>query len=422
MAAKKLRLLAWCDSPGSDMNGAVRDTTTGFGQVSKWILGALEATGKYDITILGINHFQPSTTWKGHQIIPAKWLGHERDVYGYGVFQQLITEQHWDLVFVINDLFVVEEVWEGLASIKNRPKIIYYFPVDCTVQSNRSHFLEVADFPVAYTKWAKDEAVKVYPHLKDIPYIYHGVDTRVYRFLSKETIKKVKTEVFGEKPPFIITTVNRNNVRKNLTQLIWNFAQFKKIYKNSVLNLHTAKRDHGINLDLCCQAAGLDLDKDIHFPSNYNTVNGYPAEAMNSLWNMSDMCVTTNRGEGYGLMAIESLAAGCPLIVPDHTIHKELWQGKAWLYPAKEHVYVEDSGHRLQGRDEDITKLMLRVASKIKKNDPEVEMKRQLGRQFAEENDWRIIGQKWVKLFSAVEQTPLEKLRVQKEISTGEEV
>ncbi len=417
------RLLFWGDSPGADLGGVEKKTTTGFGTVSNWILGALEATGKYDITILGINHFQPSTTWRGHQIIPAKWLGHEKDIYGFGVLQKLLTEQHWDLLFIINDLFVVEEVAQGLASIKNRPKTVYYFPVDCVVQPDRSHFLEVADFPVAYTKWAKSEATKVYPHLKNIPYLYHGVDTKVYKPMPKNFIKEMKKEGFGDKPPFIITTVNRNNVRKNLTQLIWNFAQFKKIYKNSVLNLHTAMKDHGINLDLCAKAAGLSLETDIHFPKDYNTVNGYPERAMNSLWNMSDMSITTNRGEGFGLGVLESMAAGCPVVCPDNTVHRELYQGKAWLYPCREHVYAEDSGHRLQGRDEDITKLMLRVARLIKKNDPEVEMKRQLGRQFAEENDWRIIGQKWVKLFGIVEQTPLEKLRKEKDIPTsGEEI
>jgi len=284
-------LLVWGDSPMS---------STGFGRVNRWILGALYDTGEYDITILAINHFQiHADKGPNYRIIPAKWPVPE-DPYGCKAFIQLLTEGKWDAVFILNDLFVIEQVWQEIANVANRAPIIYYFPVDCRIYPSKSHFLEIADYPVAYTQWAKEEVLKVYPHLKNMPFIYHGVDSQTYKPLPAKQIEELRRDVYGE-GKFVVLNVNRNNKRKNLPQTLSAFAALKKKYDECVLNIHTDPTDNGIDLISACDHLGLKIGRDVFFPTNYVTVHGFPDHIMNQIFNTSDVFFTTTLGEGFGM-------------------------------------------------------------------------------------------------------------------------
>src|SRR3990167_2716649 len=144
---RKIKILVYADSPAC---------STGFGKVVKGIFKNLAQTGKYEITIFGINDLGG---WKDPQEHPYKIYPTmsvaDGDVYGFGRFLDILRGRDWqikppwDIIFTLNDPFIFELPLPGIEQgmmgmIKNviyklyrettKPewwfKVIAYWPVD----------------------------------------------------------------------------------------------------------------------------------------------------------------------------------------------------------------------------------------------------------------------------------------------------
>ena len=70
---------------------------------------------------------------------------------------------------------------------------------------------------------------------------------------------------------YLITNVNRNQLRKDIPKTMMAFKEFKKKVKNSVLYLHMAPKDVGGDLFEMARILDLIIGKDIKFPAgNFN--------------------------------------------------------------------------------------------------------------------------------------------------------
>lgn len=397
---EKLRLLAWgdCSCP------------TGFSNVTEHVLRSLYDTGRYDIDVLAINYqgqFADKEKYP-YQLVPAR-LQDPKDPYGLKMFVRALRDKRYDVVWIVNDTFVVDPVSKAIQELRNKcdglkqkpPFFVYYYPVDCRVIKDRSNMLEVADLPVAYTKFGIDETLKVFPNLKNkLRYIYHGVDSDVFRPLSEKEREACRRKYFGvSDDTFILVNINRNSIRKQLPLSILSFSQLRKSVPRSILYLHTNPRERmsGLDLFLALDHLGLSHKKDVLFPAGLDMAKGYPVEILNEYYNCADCVLTTTGGEGFGLINYEALAAGVPLVAPDNTVHPEILEnGKCGiLYPCKNISFAENSGYRAYGLPEDIVDAVL----KAKNMGPEE--RGQLlanGRECAAANDWKKIGEQWVRL------------------------
>ena len=296
-------MLCWSDFCGA---------TTGFGTVSKYILHELHASGKYEIDQLGINFFETFYDKEKYpyNVTPAR-LDNPNDPYGNQMFLQAAATGKYDIIFIINDTFVVHGVAEKLAELRTelsrrgkKPfKIIYYYPVDCCVLDSYSGMLRLADYPVAYTQFAVDETLKVLPELEGkLHCIYHGTDVINFHKLPDRLRIEARQQLLKCGPEtFVVVNVNRNNVRKDIPTCIKAFAEFKKRVPQSRMYLHTKTVDNNIDLRVCIQQLGLNPQTDVISPVNYHTARGFPVNVMNNVYNMADCFITTTLGEGWGL-------------------------------------------------------------------------------------------------------------------------
>lgn len=328
-----MRLLYWGDTP---------TVPTGFGNVALNILKRLYSTGKYDIDIVGINYGgDPYDQNKyPYKIYPAVHAlatdaNLKNDVYGYRKVVDLATTGRYDVIFILNDLFIVNRVMPYLLDVQKKlPKekkfeIVYYFPVDSPV---KPEWVESAVtpllFPVTYTKYGINECLKYNTLLKDkLKYIYHGIDKNVFHPLSEEEIKKAKEFILGiHKDKYVVLNVNRNQARKDLHKTFASFKIFHEKYPNTVLFMLAQVEDVGGDLIEIAQHYGLEWDKDwiCPAPGTYNTWNGYPVEVVNQLYNVADVVISTTLGEGWGLSTSEAFAAMRPTIFPNNTSLKEI--------------------------------------------------------------------------------------------------
>ena len=402
----KKKILAWSDAPTAG---------TGFGVVSKHVLGALYATGKYDIHHLAINFHgdfvdKEECPW---ELQPAKLLD-PNDPHGLKMFLRTLLKTDYDIVWVCNDLFVTTQIADAVTRVKERAKaqgkkppiFIYYYPVDCKVKSETTKFLKAVDIPVCYTDHAREATLDVCPELESkLQQIPHGVDTSSYYKCTPDEVAVWKHQYLGVSPlTTVVVNVNRNTTRKQLPYSIKAFLEFRKQVPDSIMYMHTAMVDQGGNLEQVLQDLNISSQKDIIFPARYSPASPAPVDIMNRLYNCGDIFLTTHLGEGWGLTITEAMAAGTPVVAPNNTCMPEQLGAnseRGYMYECKDTIWIDSSGWRPKGLLDDISNQMLLAHEDNQKNT--INPKIKLAREYAVNHDWKIIGQKWVQLFEQAE-------------------
>jgi len=295
---KKIKVLAYCDAP---------TCATGFSTVSRNIFEALYSTGRYDIDILGINYWGDPHNFP-YRIWPTG-TNPDRDPYGRKKICSMIPRMDYDLLFFLQDTFILDflpELIPYLKSNKKNVKSICYFPIDGIPKQKWIRNISVVDKLVAYSQYGKNMAIQQWPGCNDVVknamVIPHGVNLKDYTILPESDIKAFRERYFGiNKDKFIIMNLNRNQQRKDIPRTIQAFAEFRKQVPNSLLYLHMAQKDQGWDLVEVCNSFGFDTVNDIVFPENFGPNQGYPRQVVNMLYNVSDCVVSTSLGEGFGL-------------------------------------------------------------------------------------------------------------------------
>ncbi len=340
---RKIRVLGW-----HDMLGA-----TGFSQVAHNVLKHLYATGKYEFDIIGINHDGNCYDHNKfpYNVYPAvsPLSSNEKarsDVYGFQKFLMFAGSGKYDLIFIINDPFIMNVIYpQLLATQQKMPKdkkfeIIIYHPVDSPLKPEWvKNVISPTSFPVTYTKYAMNECLKHDPSLaKKLIYIYHGIDKGVFYPIEPEKLPEIKKQFLGPKhyDKYLVLNLNRNQPRKDLHKTFAAFKLFHDKYPNTVLWIHAQAEDVGGNLIEIAKAYGLEWDKDwiCPAPGTFGANQGWPVETINKLYNISDMVVSTTLGEGFGLSIVEAFATMTPAIFPNNTSLTELMgenESRGWL-------------------------------------------------------------------------------------------
>lgn len=279
---------------------------TGFGQVSRNILPALHNSGRYQVDILGINYWGDPHDYP-FRIWPMA-VNNQRDPYGRQRLQQHLMDPncHYDVLFFLQDTFILEFLPQLLQNLKNsgkRFKSVFYYPVDGVPKRNWIEAANAVDYPVTYTRFAKDMSVKLLPEIgTKLRVIPHGVNPKVFFPVAKSESDKFRKVFFGPlADKFIFTNVNRNQQRKDIPATIRAFKEVKKHRPDSILYLHMAAQDQGWNLPEVLNAFELDITRDVILPQNFTPANGFPLEVLNLVYNSSDAVISTTVGEGWGL-------------------------------------------------------------------------------------------------------------------------
>jgi glycosyltransferase involved in cell wall biosynthesis len=333
-SSDKIKILYYGDAPS---------VSTGFATVSRNILMPLHNSGKYDITVLGVNHYGEPHSFP-FPIWPV-FNNPERDPYGRELVKQQIAQMDFDILFMIQDSFILDFVKEYIPALRlsHKPfKNIIYFPIDGIPKPSWIEAMAVADCPVSYTKFAFDECARAFPSIKDkLQIIPHGINPNDFYPIPYREMLSFRRSFFGPlSDKFIFTNVNRNQQRKDIPRFLMAFKKLHEKYPDTLAYCHMAIRDQGWNLDEVCKAIGLEINKDIVFPHNFGPNKGFPVQILNKIYNASDVVVTSTLGEGFGLGQLEAMAAKVPIISPRNTACTEI--------VGEDRGLLVDSGHDLE--------------------------------------------------------------------------
>lgn len=356
---KKIKLL-W----SSDLNNS-----TGFGTVAYQVLPRLQATGKYDIAVLGINYHGERHGIPGIHAEPCD----STDPYGFGKFPQMVQVERPDVIFVLQDLFVVKEYVAFLKQYDKHlaqfgaqsPPLVCYFPIDGnSVPMDWRDALRYATVRIAYSEYGKSVISELMPDIADsLKMIYHGIDTSVFKPCLPEE-RAAKRKMYGLEDSFVVGIVNRFQPRKMVQLGIRAFALMQNGYKKCRCGNYYLSSKSVCDLNFCGEGDVVDVvqPKDdikiyLHMNQSEHLMGGPtntiemgiisagvkpdskavlmpgvdiygpmspPKQELALLYGMLDCYVATDCGEGFGLTQAEALSCGIPVIKSNSTTGPEI--------------------------------------------------------------------------------------------------
>lgn len=317
---------------GDDPDGA-----TGYSVQAKNILTRIHKMG-INIACIGINKYDenPENPFSAKDRLPFKVYRAnieelKQDKCGVILFTKTFQKLNPDILFLMGDLWNFKGwlfEWLRNVQLKKKFKTIGYFSTEYPISKEEENILSIIDYPITHSKWGsrfknKGGYDEIKKRIKKLIYIPDSVDSSIF-FKYSEEQRETDRMAVGIKPDeFLITCVNRNSERKDVSALVNAFARVKKEI-NARLYLHMMPKDvyygsEGIDLIGLCYALGLNIPKDVFFPVNFTAQYGYPKSLLNRIYNSSDLFVTTSVSEGFGVTPIEAMFAGVPVLMPDHT-------------------------------------------------------------------------------------------------------
>ena len=418
---------------------------TGFATVTHNLAGYLQDSGKYDISILGINyHGKPSEHSRRFNIYPAHLGG---DFLGIGYTKEFIQETNPDVILAFQDFWNLPYYY---GQIGPRAGLIAYYPVD-SPNIKGSYILALAGFHslVTYTKFGVEETIRganeAWEHIQqraavqsvnvletittriasgtaqgkklpemdvrvpvkrlmgltkgervyDIP---HGINPSLYFPIDGATLRKD----FGfDQDWFIVGNVNRNQSRKRQDLMIKAFAKFAQDKPNARLVLHCVRND-AQGWDLPQLATYYGVGTKVLFTHMLFPEGTAALLQLNQLYNTFDVQVNSGGGEGWGLTSIEGAACRVPQIVPNWSATKEIWEGAGMLTDIIEVRHEPSQVNTAQGviNVAHLTQQLNWMYEDKNKREDVAEKCYQVTRR--PEYEWETIGEQFDELLSSV--------------------
>jgi len=284
------------------------------------------------IDIVAINYFgEDYNEYDNVRVISAKKKDIKHDDYGRHVFLKTVHSGNYDVVFIMQDIGVMQVCIEHLQKIingkkANRNKLfktMFYFPVDVQLLPQLTNGLGFFDFLATYTEYGRNEVLALRPELKNkIEVIPHGNNNKNFYPLPKIEIREFRKEYFGNNADkFIVGCVNRNQSRKDIPTTILGFLEYKMNYNDDCfLYLHMNPNDPmGWKLHQILEQTPLKEGIDFMFPSEDDYNKGASVEKLNKIINCFDVFLTTATGGGWELTVTEAMSCKVPTIIPKHT-------------------------------------------------------------------------------------------------------
>lgn len=320
-------------------------SNTGFARVTHSILEHLAKNN--EIVAFGINysgdpHDLPFKVYPAGALNPS-------DRFGIGRLPQVVEEEKPDFIICLNDIWIVNQVWERIHLLKaqHKFKFIAYFPIDSEwyIESHL-RYIKDWDFAITFTIEQAQRLIRQGVKPKLLGVIPHGLDTSKFFPMERDEARR---QLGLPLDKFIVLNANRNQPRKQIDLTIKAFAQFAKDKEDATLYLHMSEKDLGWDVRALFEAEmkkqGLDSNGRLIMTSNnINYMDAPPDELLNKIYNASDVGINTANGEGWGLVPFEHASCKRPLVLPDHTSFADIWRNKTPLARVAAWIYDKDLG------------------------------------------------------------------------------
>lgn len=288
---------------------------SGFAKCTHETLKALQL--RWDVSVLGVNYRGQPHDYP-YDIYPAIMGG---DAMGFKMLNDIRRDLMPDVVVVQND------PWNFPTYLRKLEGLAVVGAVAVDGKNCRGSDLNGLKLAVFWTDFGDREA-RAGGYSGASAVVPLGVNLATFKPLPRAEAREIIGVPKKIRDAFIVGNVNRNQPRKRFDLTIRYFATWIKRYsiKDAFLFLHVAPTgDVGYD---CVQLAAYYGIANRLILVNTDVFRGISEERLNQTYNCFDLQFTTTQGEGWGLPALEGMAAGVPLLAPDWSALGE------WAKPA----------------------------------------------------------------------------------------
>ena len=320
---------------------------SGLARVTRGIARAL--SGALEVHVLGLDRRHPDGATSGAAEGPIVHANPDPgDLFGEGPLPGLCRRLRPDLLLVVQDPWFAARI---AMATSETPQLVRvgYMPMDGRLlRPELIDGLTIFDAVVAPTEYGRRQLLDAAARSPTAPpwtastsVIPHGVDVESFAaFAGAPEVRRraaraqLRADAEHEPDSLWILNANRHQTRKRLDLTLHGFARFAAGRPPGVkLVLHWGDEPGPWRLRALSRALGIE-DRVIVT----GTRAGLPDGALNRIYNACEIGLNTALGEGWGLPAFEHAATGAALVLPDNSVHRELWDGAASLVPVVRHA------------------------------------------------------------------------------------
>ena len=251
--------------------------------------------------------------------------------FGFNKIHEYVEMVNPDVVMIYNDPLIVMRFIESMKHERGKSSYKLWIYLDQVyegiaqplIETIRDHSDRIYCFSELWKKKFAD-----YGPFPDVRVLEHAVDPTVFSCMGSASVASVRTNLNIPSDAILFLNANRNSQRKRLDLTIGGFARLlarnpTKPYH--LLILTNASPQSGAFYDLQrvfieeLKGQGLEVQSHVRklLLIDSSPPNLMTDEAINQIYNASDIGINTSDGEGFGLCQLEHMYTGAPQVVTD---------------------------------------------------------------------------------------------------------
>lgn len=251
--------------------------------------------------------------------------------FGFNKINEYLDMVNPDVVMIYNDPLIVMRFIDAMKHERGKSPYKLWVYLDQVyegiaqqlIDSIREHSDRIYCFSDVWKKKCLE-----YGPFPDVRILEHAVDPTVFSCMPSASIATVRTNLSVPSDGILFLNANRNSQRKRLDLTLGGFARLiarsptKPYY---LLVLTNASPQSGAFYDVQrvfmeeLKGQGLDIQTHVRklLLIDSSSPNLMSDEAINQIYNASDIGINTSDGEGFGLCQLEHMYTGAPQVVTD---------------------------------------------------------------------------------------------------------
>ncbi len=251
--------------------------------------------------------------------------------FGYNKIREYLEMVNPDVVMIYNDPITIAKFIESMKHERGKSPYKLWLYLDQVYTGIANPLIDIAhkhaDRIYCFTETWKKRFLEYGP-FPDVQVLGHAVDANMFTCMSADTRKGIRDNMAIPDDAIVFLNANRNSQRKRLDLTITGFVGLLKtnptkpyylviasnLQPNSGAYYDTQRifmeelKDNGMDFQTFARRLLL-IDT--------SPPNVWTDEAINQLYNATDVGINTSDGEGFGLCQLEHMYTGAPQIVTD---------------------------------------------------------------------------------------------------------
>lgn len=195
--------------------------------------------------------------------------------------------------------------------------------------------LHIADHVIAVSSSMKKEILDFYPHA-NVSVIYNGFDPVSFGSVCESASQSFLTR--NLLPEEYLLAVGHLEKRKNYSALI---NAVSLLHKRGIrIPLLIVGNDSGELASLQNQVASLNLSRYVHILTSLTN------KELRDIYKSCSLFVFSSSYEGFGIPILEAMASGCPMVLSDLPVFREITEGQSIYFPHEDIASIADAIER----------------------------------------------------------------------------